>query len=118
MGSEIGLALDSPYKEFGRCRRKSVGWKPVDMSDASKTAVLTRAAILQFLSAGEVASVGSAEAATHLRRGDEYLDLENLQRGVQRADGTKTSVEDLLPHKAVHEDTWRRIVRHVNAARP
>jgi hypothetical protein len=87
------------------------------MSDTSKTALPTRAAILQFLSAGEVASLDSAEAKTHLRRGDEYLDLEDLQRGVQRADGTRTSVQDLLPHKAVHEDTWRRILRHVNAAR-
>jgi hypothetical protein len=84
----------------------------------TETTSPTRAAILQLLSAGEVASVGSAEVKTHLRLGDEYLDLENLQRGVQRADGTKTSLQDLLPHKAVHEDTWRRIVRHLRSACP
>ena len=86
------------------------------MNDTTNTAPLTRAAILQFLSPGEVASVSEAEAKTHLRRGDEYLDLEDLQRGVQRSDGTRTSLEDLLPHKAVHEDTWRRIMRLLKSA--
>lgn len=87
------------------------------MSDASKTALLTQAAILQLLSDGEVASVRDAEAKTQLRLGDEYLDLDHLQHGVQRADGTQTSARNLLPHKAVHEDTWRRILRQLKAAR-
>ena len=76
---------------------------------------LARAAILKLLSAGEIASVGSAETKAGLRKGDEYLDLEHLQQGVQRADG-KTSAASPLPRRAVHEDTWRRILRQLSAA--
>ena len=88
-----------------------------DLSDAGKAPFLTRVAIQQLLSDGEVANVSSAEAKTHLRLGDEYLDLDHLQQGVQRADGTRASVENPLPRKAVHEDTWRRILRQLKAAR-
>lgn len=74
----------------------------------------TRDHILKFLSPGEAAAVSSGEASV-LRRGDEYLDLEHLQRGVQRADGITPSPH-ALSRKAVQEDTWRRILRQLKAA--
>lgn len=86
------------------------------MTEAGQTTLLARAAILKLLSDGEITSVSSAEAKTDLRKGDEYLDLEHLLRGVQRADGSKTNAASLLPRRAVHEDTWRRILRQLNAA--
>lgn len=88
------------------------------MSDASKATFLARAAILQLLSSGEATNISGTEAKTDLRRGDEYLDLDHLQQGIQRADGTKTSVRNLLPRRAVHEDTWRRILRQLKTTHP
>lgn len=74
---------------------------------------LTSAEVLEMLSPWETGAVRDAEAATHLRRGDQYLDLDHLDLGVLRADGTLTNTEHLLPRKAVHEDTWRRILRQL-----
>jgi hypothetical protein len=78
----------------------------------------TGADVLRLLSEGELASVSAADAKTHLRRGDQYLDLEQLQLGPQRADGTMTSMGNALPRKAIHEDTWRRILRQLKATPP
>ena len=75
---------------------------------------LTRDRVLGLLSEGEAARVGSI-GATILRRGDEYLDLEQLQLGVQRADGVTTSAH-ALSRKAIQEDTWRRILRQLKPA--
>ncbi len=75
---------------------------------------LTREHILKLLSDGEVASVSTAETQG-LRRGDEYVDLEQLQQGVQRAEGPLTKTGSLLPRKAIHEDTWRRVLRELKA---
>lgn len=75
--------------------------------------VPTRTNVLSMLSRWELASVSASEANTHLRRGDQYLSLDHLELGVLRADGTATTTEHLLPRKAVHEDTWRRILRHL-----
>ncbi len=77
---------------------------------------LTRDQILKLLSDGEVARLGSDETKV-LRRGDEYLDLEQLQLGVQRSDGG-TVVGDVLSRKAIQEDTWRRVLRQLKAAHP
>lgn len=73
--------------------------------------------LLQLLSDGERASVEAANTDVQLRRGQEYLDLEELQRGVQRADGTPTNAGALLPRTAIHEDTWRRVLRRLQAIR-
>jgi hypothetical protein len=73
--------------------------------------------VLSLLSEGELTSVHEALPKTHLRRGDQYLDLEHLRRGVQHADGAETSMASLLPRKAIHEDTWRRVLRRLDAPR-
>lgn len=67
--------------------------------------------VLKLLSPGEVASVNTADA---IRRGDEYLDLEQPQRGVLRADGSPMSMAHVLPRKAINEDTWRRVLRQLS----
>lgn len=86
-----------------------------DPTQAS-TQASTRTNVLKLLSPGEVASVNTAAAETQLRRGDEYLDLEQPERGVLRADGSPMSMADVLPRKAVHEDTWRRVLRQLQTA--
>ena len=54
------------------------------MTDA-KRAEVARENILKLLSDEEVAKVSTAEAASGLTEGTEYLDLEHLEQGVQRA---------------------------------
>jgi hypothetical protein len=76
---------------------------------------MTREDILQILSEGEVASIGVANMQAQLGNGDEYLDLENLRSGVQRAKTGVTPMGHVLPRKAIYEDTWRRVLRRLKA---
>jgi hypothetical protein len=83
---------------------------------------ITRDSILKLLSDDEAASVSTAETAARLLDGEEYVDLERLDQGVQRAGGMTTPMGLVLPRKAVRVDTWRKIqtrlaVTRVAAAR-
>jgi hypothetical protein len=80
------------------------------MPTEMKTAYLTRDRVLKALSDDEVASVSTAEATSHLSNGDEYVDLDQLDKGVQRALGITPPMGRVLPKKAVHENTWTKIV--------
>ena len=55
------------------------------MKNDERTAYVTRDTILKLLSDDEVAKVSTAETASRLADGDEYLDLEHLDKGVRRA---------------------------------
>ncbi len=70
----------------------------------------TRDSILQLLSDDEVASVSTAETARGLVVGDEYVDLEQLVHGVQRAGGSRIPMGRLLPKKAVRAETWDKVL--------
>jgi hypothetical protein len=48
-----------------------------------------------------------------LPKGDEFLDLEQLGRGVQKADGAAVAMGRILPKKAVHKDTWAKILKEI-----
>jgi hypothetical protein len=81
------------------------------MKNEQKNEYVARETILSFLSDAEVARVSTAETAPRLGIGDEYIDLEDLGRGVQRALGTiESAMGRVLPRKAVQDDTWARIV--------
>ncbi len=67
-------------------------------------------AVLGLLSDDEVANVSTAETATALAHGEEFLDLQSLDQGVKRARGTIAAMGRVLPRKAVHETTWTRIL--------
>jgi len=71
---------------------------------------IARESVLKLLSDDEVASVSTAETATHLLDGDEYLDLEQPERGVQQARKAGPTMGRVLPRKAVHKDTWSKIL--------
>jgi len=71
---------------------------------------MTRDGILKLLSDREVESLSTAEGAPGLNHGDEYIDLEHLDQGVQRADGVIVPMGHVLPRKAVHEATWSKIL--------
>ena len=84
------------------------------MNNATRTEYLTRDHILKLLSDREIASVSTAETAARLVEGDEYLDLEQLQRGVQRAGTTTaTPMGRVLPRKSVKEHTWVEILKQL-----
>ena len=86
------------------------------MTTEAATAESSRNAIMKMLNDAEVATVSTAEGSPHLTDGDEYIDLASLDRGVQRSGkGRATSVGNLLPRKAVHEQTWAKILDHLMA---
>ena len=85
------------------------------MNDDQRSPYVTRNDLLKLLSDEEVASVCRAETKARLAAGDEYLDLTQLQHGVQKARGTTTSLSSVLPRSAVHDETWRKILAQLSA---
>ena len=71
---------------------------------------VVRENVLKLLSDDEVASVSTAETATRLLDGEEYLDLEELERGVQQARKAGPAMGHVLPRRALHKDTWSKIL--------
>ena len=63
------------------------------MNTNAKAEHVTRENILMLVSDDEVARVSTAETAPRLAEGDEFLDLDQLERGVQRADGVRPEPE-------------------------
>lgn len=75
-----------------------------------RTEYVTRDTIMRLLSDDEVARVATAETAPQLVEGEEYIDLEEPDRGVRRAQGNEGAVMGrMLPRKAVLESTWHAI---------
>ncbi len=78
----------------------------------------TRDAILKLLSDDEIARVSMREAGSKLHIGDEFIDLEKLDAGVQTMQATTTvSPKDVLPRKSVHAETWTKVCARVNPVR-
>ena len=89
------------------------------MITATSKAYVTRDSILKLLSDDEVARVSTAETAVNLASGDEYIDLERLDKGGKRAAGkadASSPMGHVLPRKAVREATWAAIVALLDAA--
>jgi hypothetical protein len=81
------------------------------MKNSTRSEYVTRDTIMKLLSDDEVARVSTAETAAHLLDGDEYVDLEALDKGIRKALGTSTpAMGRVLPRKAVHQKTWGEIV--------
>jgi hypothetical protein len=82
------------------------------MSVVKRAEQVARDSILKLLSDEENAQVSTAEAASRLTEGAEYLDLEHLDQGVQRAKAStaKARMGHVLPRSAVSEETWRKIL--------
>jgi hypothetical protein len=85
------------------------------MNNETRTELVSRDTILKMLSKDETGSVSTAETALKLPKGDEYIDLSRLDRGVQRAGGTTVVMGHILSRKSVHKDTWAKIVAEVTA---
>jgi len=82
------------------------------MTDAKRAEQVERDTILHLLSDDENAKVSTAEAAFRLAEGAEYLDLEHLDQGVQRANAAtaKATMGHVLPRSAVRDETWNKIL--------
>jgi hypothetical protein len=75
---------------------------------------LKREAILGLLTDAEVSKVSRAEGEPRLIEGDEYVDLEDLDSGVQLVQAVpRTAPGRALPRSAVSEGTWAKIVKAV-----
>ncbi len=80
------------------------------MTTETRTALQTRDTVLKLLTNEELAQVTTAETRSQLVEGDEYLDLEHLDRGVRNAHGFTTPMDRVLPRKAVQAATWSKIL--------
>jgi len=70
------------------------------------------------MSNDEIAKVSTAETAAGLKAGDEYLDLEHLENGIQRAGpAAPVNMGQAVPRSAVSNETWSRILDQL-AVRP
>jgi len=77
---------------------------------------LTRERVMKLLAEGELTDFSQGGPSDALGNGDEYLDLDQLAHGVQRARAGVVPTGHVLARKAIHEDTWRRILRQLSAA--
>jgi hypothetical protein len=102
-------------KQTPQAELKNAGIRKPTMKNDNRSQYVTRESILLLLSDDEVAAVATAETATRLPDGDEYLDMEQLDQGVQRAHQEKTPMGRVLPKKSVHEDTWQKILKQLPA---
>jgi hypothetical protein len=81
------------------------------MRVADRAELVTRDTILKLLSNEEIARVSTAETASKLTEGQEYLDLEHLEQGVQRANAAaKITMGNVLSRSAVGDETWHKIL--------
>ena len=85
------------------------------MKNDDRSQYITRDSILKLLSDDETAKVTTAETAARLNDGDEFIDLEKFNLGVQRAPSSQPPMGRVLPKKAVHTDTWKKIVAQLPA---
>lgn len=86
------------------------------MSTSARNELSARNSIMMLLSDEEAARVTTAEAGASLAEGSEFLDLEHLERGVQRVSGVTTpQMAHVIPRSAVGNDTWSRIVTHLSS---
>jgi len=81
----------------------------------NRSQYVTRESVLMLLSDDEVAAVATAETAARLADGDEYLDMEQLGQGVQRAHQKKAPMGRVLPKRSIHENTWQKILKQLPA---
>ena len=86
------------------------------MSTSARDELSTRNSIMMLLSDEETARVTTAEAGASLVEGSEFLDLEHLDRGIQRVSGAATpEMAEVIPRSAVGNDTWSKIVTRLSS---
>ena len=66
--------------------------------------------MLKLLFDNEFFAVSAAETDATLSVGDVFIDLNIFDLGVQKSPRSHTPMGHVLPRKAVHPNTWKKIV--------
>ena len=86
------------------------------MSGSTRDELSARNSIMMLLTDEENIRVTTAEAGASLADGSEFVDLEHLERGIQRAPGASPlAMQNVIPRSAVGNDTWNKIVTHLSS---
>ena len=89
------------------------------MKNAERTGLVSRDAILKLLSDEETARVSTAEDSSGLTEGQEYLDMERLDQGVQRAKlNSIVFMGHVIPSSSFREETWSKILLQLAECNP
>lgn len=80
------------------------------MPVVSPKPAFNREAILETLWRDPIARVLGHDVPTRLQPGEEYLDLQRLEAGVQHAAGTMSPTGGELSRKAVQPATWDKLL--------
>ena len=84
------------------------------MTSHTRADLISRDTVLKLLSDEETARVSISETKPSLIAGAEYLDLEQLEKGIQRASAANAvAMNGIITRAAVHEDTWKKIQSHL-----
>jgi hypothetical protein len=86
------------------------------VSENHRQSDANRNAILKMLWNDDIALVGWAKIPARLQRGDEFIDLQLLDKGVQRALRMTAPMGGMLARKAVQANTWLEIVARLNVS--
>jgi hypothetical protein len=77
----------------------------------NRSELIARDTLLKLLTDEDMARVSTAETASSLIAGQEYIDLEHIEKGVQVCNAaTKVVMRSALPRRAVGDPTWNKIV--------
>jgi hypothetical protein len=83
------------------------------MKDNDRVTHITPETIQELLSEDDGAGRHAPGGVSLLVRGDEYLNLDHLERGVRRCARKSSLLPHVLPRKDVQEATWNKIVLHL-----
>lgn len=84
------------------------------MTSPMRSELVSRDSVLKLLTNEETARVSMAETKSGLADGADYIDLDHLDKGVQRAGAAvPVAMSDIVPRTAVGNETWTKILAHL-----
>lgn len=84
------------------------------MSEQDRKELVTRATMLNLLSDEETNRVSTAESQSALAVGSDYIDLDHLDKGVQRVSAAMpVAMHNIVPRAAVGRETWDKMLAHL-----
>lgn len=86
------------------------------MTTVHREQLTSRDEILDLLTPDELAKVSNAEAGDALAEGSEYVDLEQLDLGIQHATpSSNLTMSHILPRESVSGATWAKIIKRLKS---
>lgn len=87
------------------------------MNATTRAEMTTRDIVLMLLDDEELARATTSENKPRLLDGDEYVELDHLDRGVRRAHGSRTPMHRVIPRWSVHPTTWDLILSKLSSTK-